>query len=54
MAVEYKIFEKLYELAEMEEPKITNALKNLFLHLPTDGDVLQAIDVFSLQVSAVL
>ena len=50
MAVEYKIFDKLYQLAELEEQRITKALHNLFLHLPTDKDVLEAIDVFSFQV----
>lgn len=51
LAVEYKVFDKLYQLAELEESQITNALQNLLLHLPTDGDVLQAIDVFSFQVT---
>lgn len=51
LAVEYKVFDKLYQLAELEESQITNALQNLLLHLPTDCDVLQAIDVFSFQVT---
>uniref|UniRef100_A0A7M5XH66 ubiquitinyl hydrolase 1 n=1 Tax=Clytia hemisphaerica TaxID=252671 RepID=A0A7M5XH66_9CNID len=49
LAVEYRIFDKLYTLAELEEPQITCVLRNLLQQLPTDGDVLQAIDVFSFQ-----
>lgn len=51
MAVDYKIFDKLYQLAEMEDARITSALQNLFLQLPTDSEILEAIEIFSFQVS---
>ncbi|XP_065657355.1 ubiquitin carboxyl-terminal hydrolase 24 isoform X3 [Hydra vulgaris] len=47
LAMDCKIFDKLYQLAEIEEPRMTNALQNLLSRLPTDSDILQAIDVFS-------
>ncbi|XP_057299797.1 ubiquitin carboxyl-terminal hydrolase 24-like isoform X2 [Hydractinia symbiolongicarpus] len=49
MAVDYKIFDKLYQLAEMEDARITSALQNLFLQLPTDSEILEAIEIFSFQ-----
>ena len=50
LAVDFKVFDKLYQLAELEETQITCALRNLLQQLPTDADVLQAIDIFSFQV----
>jgi len=50
LAVDFKVFDKLYQLAELEEPQIITVLRTLLQQLPTDGDVLQAIDIFSFQV----
>ena len=50
LAVDYKVYDKLYQLAELEEAQITCVLRNLLQLLPTDRDVLEAIDVFSFQV----
>lgn len=49
-AVDFKMFSKLYELAELEDQHVTSVLRKLIKLLPTDGDVLTAIEIFSFQV----
>eukprot|EP00795_Rhopilema_esculentum_P004483 gene4483-20726_t len=51
MAIEFKVFERLYELALLEESGVTDALRSLLQLLPTDTSVLNAFDVFSYQDS---
>lgn len=44
MATECKAFDKLYQLAELEEPSITVRVQRLLMLLPTDPDVQEALD----------
>eukprot|EP00794_Sanderia_malayensis_P007934 gene7934-8789_t len=44
MALEYKVFDKIYELAVLEETGIIDALRSLLSLLPTDITVLEAME----------
>lgn len=50
MATECKAFDKLYQLAELEEPSITVRVQRLLMLLPTDPDVQEALDSIGQQV----
>ena len=50
MATECKAFDKLYQLAELEEPSITVRVQRLLMLLPTDPDVQEALESIGQQV----
>ena len=50
MATECKAFDKLYQLAEIEEPSITVRVQRLLMLLPTDPDVQEALESIGQQV----
>ena len=50
MGTECKAFDKLYQLAELEEPNITARVQSLLMMLPTDPDVLETLDSLGQQV----
>ncbi|EDO44319.1 predicted protein, partial [Nematostella vectensis] len=49
MATECKAFDKLYQLAELEEPSITAHVQKLVMLLPTDPQVQEALDCIGQQ-----
>lgn len=51
MATECKAFDKLYQLAELEEPSITVRVQRLLMLLPTDPDVQEALESIGQQFS---
>lgn len=53
MATECKAFDKLYQLAELEEPSITVRVQRLLMLLPTDPDVQEGLESIGQQVRLV-
>ncbi|XP_015755638.1 PREDICTED: ubiquitin carboxyl-terminal hydrolase 24-like [Acropora digitifera] len=51
MATECKAFDKLYQLAELEEPSITVRVQRLLMLLPTDPDVQEGLESIGQQFS---